>query len=146
MAVFGAVIGLLAVCTLVVTLIVSNRPVEMMPADTPQGVVQRYMIALEQKDYVTAWGYIAPQPVDNRITYETWLQSFSYPPGQSTRKVTLGSVNQQGAYATVEVVIDRFSYNGPFGDPVNTSYVSFSLQRIGSAWRITDPVYVWWMY
>jgi hypothetical protein len=146
LAVFGAVIGLLSIVTLIVVLIVSGRPVELLPGDSPQGIVQRYIIAVEQKDYPAAWGYIAPQPLEKGITYEIWLQSMGYPPEQSTRKATLGEVSFRGDTATVVVAIDRFRYSGPFQDPVNTNYVTFSLQLIGSAWKITDPVYIWWLY
>ena len=148
LAIFGAAIGLLALVTLVLVLVTGNRPVKLLPGDTPQGVVQRYLLAIDQSDYLTAWNYLAPQVPDGKPqTYEQWRQSFTYPADRPAYKATLGASRIDGGQATVDVVIDTFrQYNGLFGNPVSTTRITFFLQQDGGTWKITDPTYVSWIY
>jgi hypothetical protein len=144
---FGAVIGLLAVVALVLVLITSNQPVRLLPENTPEGVVQRYILALDQGDYAVAWSFLAPQRFEKPMTFEDWRRSMNLPGERPAYKATLGQINITGDFATVEVVIDTFrNYGGLFDNPVNTNRVLFSLQRTGPTWKITDPFYVWWIY
>jgi hypothetical protein len=148
LAVFGAVIGILALTALVLVLIKGNSPVELLPEDSPQGVVQRYMIAIDEGDYAAAWGYLAPRPDGEKLAYDAWLRSVMAPSsGSSSYRATLGDTSVSGDSATVEVIVDHLrSQDGIFGDPVDTSRVDFFLQKLDGAWKISDPVYVWWLY
>ncbi len=146
--IFAAVIGLLAVVTLAVVLVTGNRQPQLLPAGTPEGTVQRYLLAIENGEYLTAYNYLYFQP-DNKIdTFEMWRQSFNNP--YSTRpayKATLVRSSTSGDSATVDVSIDVFRGGmGPFNNPVSSTVIQFNLQRIDGAWKITNPTYVWWLY
>ncbi len=145
--IFGAAIGLLAALTLVLVLTTANRPVALLPEDEPEGVVQRYLIAIDEGDYAAAWSYLSPRPPDDRMTYEDWLVSVTPSPNQPAYKASLGETSISGDKATVEVIVDVFRERGGlFDNPVSTSYVTFVLNRDGASWKITSPTYVWWRY
>ena len=147
LVIFGAVIGLLVVVALVMVLVTSGQPIKLFSADTPEGVVQRYLLALDMGDYVTAWSYLAPQPSDKPMTFDDWRRSFNFQATRPAYKATLGATQVTGDLATVEVIIDTFRQsNGLFNNPVSTNRVIFSLQRSGATWKITDPTYVYWLY
>jgi hypothetical protein len=148
MLIFGAVIGVLALVALVMVLATSNKPVKLLPDDTPEGVVQRYILAIDQGDYLSAWNYLSPAPIDKAPqTYEDWRRSFSFGGTRPAYKATLGPTHLNGDMATVEVIIDTFRQtDGLFNNPVYTNRVAFSLTRMGTGWKITDPTYVWWIY
>jgi len=148
LVIFGGVIGLLAIITLAVVLATANQQPPLLPQGTPEGVVQRYLLAIDSGDYQAAYGYLSFPPGDKTTTYDMWRQSFNYP--SSTRpayKATLIRSVTSGDSASVDVSIDVFRPSGGlFENPVSTSMVSFTLQRISGSWKITSPTYVWWWY
>lgn len=147
LAIFGAAIGLLTLVALIMVLVTSGRPVELRPEDTPEGVVQRYMMAIDKGEYLTAWSYLEPPYVEKPQTFEDWSRSLSFQGARAAYKATLGPTKISGSFATVEIIIDTFRQSsGLFDNPVNTNRVVFSLRWNGSAWKITDPVYIWWIY
>ena len=90
LAIFGAVIGLLAVVALILVLVTSNQPVRLLPENTPEGVVQRYILALDRGDYPGAWSFVAPQPSEKPMTFEDWRRSMAFPAERPAYKATLG--------------------------------------------------------
>ncbi len=147
LVIFGAVIGALALLALVLVLVTSKQPVKLFAEDTPEGVVQRYLLAIDAGDYQAAWNYLAPQPSDKPMTYDDWRRSFFYPATRPAYKATLGSVQVNSNQATVEVIIDTFRQSdGLFNNPVSTTRINFSLTHTSQGWKITDPTYVYWLY
>ena len=57
-AVFASIIALLVLVSVVLVFISEGREARLLPADTPQGIVQRYLIALQKRDYQQAYGYL----------------------------------------------------------------------------------------
>jgi hypothetical protein len=146
LALFAGAIGLLALMTLLLVLIGGNKPVNMLPENSPEGIVQRYLLAIDNGNYPLAFSYISLPP-DDKTTYDIWLQSFNRPTERPAYKATLGQSIITGDEATVEVVVDVFrSGSGPFSNPVNSNRVSFFLKNINGVWKITSPTYVWWIY
>jgi len=142
LAIFGGVLGLLIVVTLVLVLVTANQPVRLLPESSPEGVVQRYFLAIDEADYATAWSYLAPRPPGDRLTFEDWQRGFAFTTDRPAYKATLGETKITGEQATVEVVIDVFRRpGGLFDNPVNTNHVSFFLRRESGSWKIIDPIY-----
>ena len=143
---FGVAIGVLVIVAIVLVLtMVSKEPSPLLPEDTPEGTVQRYLLALENEDYLKAYSYVSPTS-DSKITYESWRGSFSTSRERRGWKATLGKSSVMGDEATVDVVVDVFSPRGPFENPVRTQYITFHLKKVDASWSIVDPVWLWFFY
>lgn len=145
LAIFAGAVGLLALVTLLLVLLVGNKPVEMLSVDSPEGTVQRYLMAIEDGEYLDAFNYLSPLP-DEKLTYENWQMSFNYPSERPAYRVTLAQSDTSGDNATVEVVVEVFRSGSPFDNPVNSNHVIFILEHISGSWKITSPTWVWWIY
>ena len=147
LVIFAGAIGGLALVALILVLVTSNQPVKLFAEETPEGVVQRYLQALDRGDYQAAWTYLSPQPSGQTMTFEEWRRNFLSPATRAAYKATLGPVQITGDQATAEVIIDTFSQSdGLFNNPVYTNRITFFLTRSGASWKITDPIYVYWLY
>jgi hypothetical protein len=59
---FGALAFVVAlVATGLTVALVTTRDVDLLPANSPEGVVQRYLLALEDEDYEEAYGYLSSE-------------------------------------------------------------------------------------
>jgi hypothetical protein len=149
LVVFAAVIGILVVATVSLVLFNNGKKVTLLPEDAPQGIVQRYLIAVQNKDYRQAANYLSFGGTGPFTAYDDWLRSVSAGPqtsNQTTWKATLGEVTQNGNYATVEVIIDTFRAVGVFGGSQVSQPISFQLTKTGNSWFITSPTYIYWIY
>ncbi len=145
---FVAGIVILVVAT--IALVLSTRPgVSLLPENTPQGVVQRFLLAIQDNDYEKAYRYLSlTDDKGAKISYDQWLTSKPYPSGSSPSswKATLGKTMATGERATVEVTIDVFRPSGPFENAVRSQQVFFQLTRTGESWLITSPPNLYWIY
>jgi len=147
----GIVVLVMITIGLVLTLGKGNPP--LLAENTPQGVVQRYMIAIQGKNYQAAYTYLAPvDPNDPNYpkgspiySFENWVMS-AQNSGNTTWRANLGKVSISGDTANVDTIIDTFRPNGPFGNPVNSHSVTFFLKKVGANWLITSPMDLYWLY
>lgn len=146
--VFTAVISVLIITTVSLVLLTKGNEVALLPENTPQGVVQRYLMALQEKDYQKAYGYLSFRPSQKAITFDDWLRMMGGPQtsDQPAWKAMLGKITQNGDTAIVEVAIDTFRPGGPFQDPIRNQQVIFQMSKTDSKWLITSPTYVFWVY
>jgi len=146
---FGIGIGVLIITTIILVLTLGKGTANLLAENTPEGVVQRYLLAIQDKNYQTAFSYLIPQDpkdIDNRVlTYDEWLMSVRNN-SDTTWKASLGAVKITGDSATVDVMIDVFRPGGPFANPVNTNNETFVLKKAGSSWLIISPTYLYWLY
>jgi hypothetical protein len=150
---FGIIIAVLIIVaiTLVLTLGKGNPP--LLSENTPQGIVQRYLIAIQEKNYPAAYNYLAPPDTSDPnyvkgsplSSFDNWVMTTQYA-GNSTWKANLGKVTILGATANVEIIVDHFRPEGPFGNPVNTNNLTFFLKTVDSKWLITSPLDLYWLY
>ena len=112
--------------------------------DTPEGVVHNYVLALLNKDYERAYGYLAE--LEHKPTYSKFREAFlrgMVNPGNSA--VDIGASEITGDSATVEVAI---IYNP--SDPFSTGYRDTSqgavLVKQNGAWKLTSMPYNFWDY
>lgn len=110
--------------------------------DAPAGVVHNYVLAVLNKDYEKAYGYLAE--LDHKPTFEEFRQAFAVGrlnPG--TNGIKIGNADIAGDAASVEVSM----VNTP-GDPFSTGYNdvgSAQLVRQNGAWKISSmPAYNLW--
>ena len=112
--------------------------------DVPEGVVHNYVVAILNKDYEKAYGYLAD--LENKPTYDEFQNSFltgMLNPGNSALDV--GEADITGDNATVEVAM---VYNP--NDPFSTGYRDVQnaiLVRQDGEWKISSmPAYYLWDY
>ena len=145
---FVAGVAVLVVATIV--LVLSGKPgATLLPANTPEGIVQRFLIAVQETNYEKAYTYLSlTDDKGGKITYDQWLATKPYPYGSSPSswKATLGQTTVTGERANVEVNVDVFRPSGPFGNAVQTQQVLFQLTRSGETWLITSPPYLYFIY
>ena len=114
------------------------------PDDTPEGVVHNYVLAVLNKDYEKAYGYLAE--LDHKPTYEKFRQAFlqgQVNPADSAVDIGKAEVVNDEAYVEVALV------HTP-SDPFSTGYRDeqrASLVKQGGAWKISSmPTYYFWEY
>lgn len=144
--VFGLAIGVLVIVTVVLTLTMSSPGDEpLLPEDTPEGTVQRFLLAVRNEDYLAADSYLSPT-IDDKIAYDLRRNRVAGPGEGPGWRATLGKSVVRDDEATVDVVVDVFRPRGPFENSVNTYRITFFLKKEVTSWSITSPVNLWWLY
>ncbi len=112
--------------------------------NTPEAVVHNYVVAVLNRDYEKAYGYLAD--LDHKPEYDAFRQAFlSGYVNTSGAAVDIGEAVVNGDEAYVEVAL---IYNP--SDPFSTGYRD--VQRAGlvlqdGAWKISSmPSYYFWDY
>ena len=143
---FGIAIGVLVVASVVLVLALGGRTSPLLPENTPEGTVQRFLQAVEQQDWAKAYSYLGADRSGRKLTFDEWHRSIPVSGGRAGWKAALGSTVTSGDEVAVEVVVDVFRPNGPFEDPVDTFRLNYSLRREGDTWKIITPADLWWLY
>jgi hypothetical protein len=147
---FGIGILVLVIVTVVLALSLGQKNTQPLAAGTPEGTVQRFLLAIQSREYLTAYSYLVPTPTPSDFKYQPrsiddFTISAQNISGRSW-KATLGKVNQDGNKATVNVSLEVFESGGPFGNPISNHEVVFFLEKTGDAWLISSPIDLYWLY
>ena len=96
MIIFAIVIGVLVIVTVSLVLSTKGDKIVLLPEDTPQGIVQRYLMAVQDKDYQQAYNYLSFDTSGEITTYDDWLSSVALPQtsNQTAWEATLGKTTQ----------------------------------------------------
>lgn len=146
---FGFGIGLAVLVVLTIVLVMfGDRNVTTYPENTPEGVVQRFLQAVQTADYQKAYSYTQVAENGKTLTVQEMMPYVGYPSGNPTSswRATLGKITNTGNSSMVEVIVDRLQSQGPFGNPVSTQTVLFNLTQINGTWYITQRPPVYWIY
>ncbi len=145
---FGLAIGILVIAIVALVLITASpEDAPLLPEDTPEGTVQRFLLAVRDEDYLVAESYLSPTiDVDDKIAYDLRRNRAVGPGGGAGWKATLGKSVVRDDEATVDVMVDVFRPRGPFENSVSTYRITFFLKKEGASWKITSPVNLWWLY
>lgn len=147
--IFAIVISVLVIATVSLVLFTKGRNVALLPEDSPEGTVQRYLIAIQNNDYQKAFSFLSLEATSGKISsYNDWILTIGAPlsSGQSVWKATLGKIVQNGNNSNIEVTIDTFRTGGLFGDSQNSQTINFLLIKTDNSWFITSPTYLYWIY
>ena len=145
--IFAIVIVVLVIATVSLVLLTKGNKVTLLPEDSPQGTVQRYLMAVQEKDYQKAFGYLSFSPTDKITSFSDWLMMVGpQSSSQSVWRATLGTVTENENNATVEINIDTLHSGGLFGDSQFSQQINFLLIKKGNSWFITSPTYIYWIY
>lgn len=111
---------------------------------TPEGVVHNYVLAILNKDYQKAYGYLAD--LDHKPTYEEFRQSFFNgminPEGVG---VDIGDVNINGDEAVITLAV-YYSNTDPFSSRSVSQDQALLVKQDGD-WKLNSmPSYNFWDY
>ena len=115
-----------------------------MSEDTPEGVVHNYVLAVLNKDYEKAYGYLAD--LENKPTFNEFRRAFlNGEVNPDNQAVDIGESEIFGDTATVDIAL---IYNP--SDPFSSGYrnmQSAQLLKQNGAWKLTlMPQYNLWGY
>jgi len=138
--IFGSIIGVLVVVAVILVLTMKNNTT-LLAADTPEGVVQRYILALKDNDFPTAYTYLS-DTAQTSMPYTTWKP---VPPssGNPTWQATIGKASIKGTSATIDVNIDKFYPSSGLNNSISSQTIVFQLVKQSEGWKIDQPNYVW---
>jgi hypothetical protein len=148
---FAGGIIVLVIITIVLVFTLGQVKSPILPENTPQGVVQRYLQAVQNKDFAAAYSYLTPPSGTPDITKgppQTFDFYVSSAQGavRNAWKASLGKVSETGDTASVEVDIEVFTSEGPFGNAIHTNNITFFMKKSGPNWLITAPLDLYWLY
>ena len=150
---FGIGIAVLVIITIVLVFTLGQKATPLLSEFTPEGTVQRYLQAIQEKEYTKAYSYILPAPTPTDYpkgyplpqSFEYWMQSAQNAANLSWR-ATLGQTVVSGDNATVGVKVEVFRSGGLFDNPIHTNNFTFSLKKVNNTWLITSPTELYWIY
>jgi hypothetical protein len=136
-------IGLLIVAALIVFFTRQDQA-HYIAENTPDGVVHNYVLAIFNKDYQKAYGYLAE--LDNKPTFSEFRQSFAVGRlSPASNGIKVGKASVIGEDATVEMSM-VYTPGDPFSSGSSNVGTAQLVQQSG-AWKISSmPAYNLWDY
>jgi hypothetical protein len=109
----------------------------------PEGVVHNYVLAVINKDYQKAYGYLAD--LEHKPTYEEFRQSFfNGMINPNNAGVEVGSTEINGSEAIVTLSI-YYSASDPFSSRYASEDRALLVKQSG-AWKLNSMPYTYWDY
>ena len=111
--------------------------------NAPAGVVHNYVLAILNRDYDKAYGYLAD--LEHKPTYEEFRQSFfngMVNPNNAGLEVGAAEINGDEAVVTVTLF---YSYNDPFSSGYESTDHALLVEQNG-AWKLSSMPYNFWNY
>jgi hypothetical protein len=112
--------------------------------DTPEGVVHNYVLAVLNKDYEKAYGYLAD--IENKPAYAQFRDAFlkgTVNPNSSAVDIGKSEINDDTASVEVAMIYSQ-------SDPFSTGYRDVqraTLVKQEGSWKLTSmPGYYFWDY
>ena len=145
----GAALAVLIAVSVLIIVLAAGRAasVQTYPADTPEGTIQRYVQALEDQDYETAYSYFSSE-VQSELTEREFTDHtavFAPFPGfaPTERRISVDRVEERDDRTAVHVAIEEY-FDAGFGffGPGEYAYQrAIRLTREDEAWKIDQPLY-----
>lgn len=109
--------------------------------DTPAGVINNYVLAVLNKDYEKAYGYLAD--LEHKPDYAEFRQSFlNGMVNPANVGVDIGEVQTVGDEATVNLTI-YYSYSDPFSARYGSPERALLIEQNG-AWKVSSMPNNFW--
>jgi hypothetical protein len=131
-----------AVVAASVVLLVGQAPAREYPADTPEGTIQRYVRALDDRDLDTAYGLLsaARRTSLSRADFADMAGAYGQPYDQgSGRIVRIAATTITGDRAVIELAIEQF-WGGGFSSNRIVLQRIVDLVREEGGWRLRDAL------
>ena len=136
-------IGVLVLAALVVFFTRSDTQTYV-SEDVPEGVVHNYVLAVLNKDYEKAYGFLAD--LDHKPTFDEFRRAFlNGEVNPDNQAVDIGGSEVFGDTATVEIAL-IYTPSDPFSSGYRNTQTAQLLKQNG-AWKLTlMPQYNFWGY
>jgi hypothetical protein len=134
----GIALAVAAVAVASVVLVLVRQPERsLLPEDTPEGVVQRYVLAIQRQDFREAYSYLNDN-LQEACAYSYFSDSTRYWLSNNV-SVELGDTERLDGRAIVEIRITNED-TSPFAGRTGYSYTEqFVLTEVDGAWRFSEP-------
>ena len=136
-------IGALVVLALALFFTRQDKTLTYGPEDSPEGVVHNYVVAVFQKDYEKAYGYLADK--ENKPTLEQFRKSFLQNivnPDNNGVDIGKAEITGNEAYVTVYV---QYGSSDPFSSGSRNEDRAVLLNQ-GGQWKIEQMPFNFWAY
>ena len=122
-----------------VTLLNREEEATLLAEDTPEGTVQRYLLAIEEGDIKAAYEYLGSGlqeecTISHLRDTRRWVEA-------ENMGVSLQGTRPFDGEVEVEVLITRFYVDPPFGSGESSNAVRYMLAQEDGNWRFVDPPY-----
>jgi hypothetical protein len=110
---------------------------------TPEGVVHNYVLAILNKDYEMAYGYLAD--LEHKPTYEEFRQAFfngMVNPGDTGVDVGTAEIHDDEAVVTLTLF---YSYSDPFSSGYESMDRALLVEQDGR-WKLNSMPFNFWDY
>lgn len=135
-------IGVLAVIALGLFFMRQDKQ-EYLTTNTPEAVVHNYVLALTNKEYEKAYGYLAD--LEHKPTYAEFRQSFfNHMVSPEGVGVDVGTAEIRADVATVEINL-MYSSSDPFSSNYSNTDRAQLVQQNGE-WKLSSMPYNFWDY
>ena len=144
---FGIFILVIVAAAVTIALVGGNEQIKLLPENSPEGTVQRFLTAVKDQDYTKAYGYLHLTSDQLKYnSYDNWIQSTQSSRNASSWKASIVKSTVRENDATVDVAIEVFRPEGPLSNPVSTNQVTFILRNENGKWLINSPADLYWLY
>ena len=134
-----AAVGALVVISLVVALATGTDDPPLLAEDTPEGTVQRYIVAFQDGDYATAYALLT-EGARAQCPIEEFRRARRVRDDDDPR-VRLDGTRPAGDDVEVSVSVTRFSGSPPFGVSEYTQTYHYLVTETDDGWRIVDALW-----
>lgn len=133
-------VGALLVTAVALALATTRGGLDLLPMDSPEGVVQRYLLAIEEEEYSEAHGYLSSS-LQSTCSLEDFV-SRRYWPENRDDQVTLERTQRFDGSAVVTARVTVFHPDVLFGASEYSYERTYHLESEEGQWRLTGPE--WW--
>jgi len=138
----GLVILALIIASLAVALLNRPQTQTLLPADTPAGTVQQYLLAIEEGESRQAYDYLSSD-LQGKCTFDhfrestRWQERGDTTDGRDTQ-ITLESERPLDDAIEVRVRITDFYVSAPFNVNESSHTQNYLLEKLDGNWRFVD--------
>ena len=137
----AGVVAALIVASVVVALVNPRGAAETLPEDTPEGTVQRFILALQDEDYSLAHSYLSDE-LKKSCSVEGVREAAQFfaevSQNQSRRVALLEKEELSGGRTQVRVRVTEVSVSLPFGVNENSHQERYVLVQEAGEWRFAE--------
>ena len=134
----GIALTVLALVIISVTLALVNRhEPALSPEDTPEGTVQRYLIALQEDDANRAYDYLSSD-LREYCDY-AHFQDSKDTRGSGNERIVLIDSEIRDEQAIVRIEVTNTNLSPPFDINEYSYPVQYVLKQEGNVWRFSEP-------
>jgi len=139
----GVAVVALVVTAIVVVVLAGNRTAQTFGADTPEGTIQRYLLAFDAGDYEAAHAFFS-EDVQATMTsedFEATIDSYGGYVGERSpaRQVSFASATGDEDQVRVHLIVEEFVGDGLSGETYRSER-EIRLVRQPDGWRIDEPL------